>query len=114
MKKVVFFFMLVLFVQCSVHKQQTDYIVPDSLTENEKKLYIVRFQEAKAQYDLLCAECHNKRKGFKKQVPEFTEEQMSQYSIREVNEEHGEEFSQKEITPPVLNEIFFYLRHLKR
>lgn len=117
MKKLnlVYIFLILLLIDCSTNKisnfimQLDESVKKGEISIEEKEVFIARFEEGRAAYNVNCASCHT----VKKSVTNFTSQQLETYTIRTINKQHSENLNAKNLSEDKLFKIFYFLKNCK-
>ncbi len=107
-------FLIGLCLTACILKRETEYQMPEGITEQNKKEFVLQFNQGKTIYQLSCATCHNKEVNGKIVVPEFTAVQLETYSIRIKGIPHMKNLSVTALSEEDLVKVIFYLTNKKK
>lgn len=104
---------MALLVNC-VSQKKAEYELPDQMLPHVKVEYAKQCEKGQELYSMSCAKCHNERVGLKKVIPDFTQEQLTGYTIRETNPKHRATLQDTLVTTEELNYIMTFLMYKKK
>jgi mono/diheme cytochrome c family protein len=101
-----------LLTQCATGDKIT-YQIPPRQTAEKRKEIIADFDKGKELFRINCAECHGIFSGGKEKVPNFTTEQVDNYSARFLRHDAKNHAVTKQMSPEQLGEILTFLKFRK-
>ena len=104
------FALAMLIVACHTSRQTT-YHFPDAFTKEQRKEMTEKCEKGQALFKLHCAECHGIFTNGKDQVPNFTEQQIDNYTARFLRHDPKNHAVTKEMSPDQMNSVLFFLRY---
>ena len=99
-------------VQCATGDKIT-YEIPPGQTAEKRKEIIADFSKGKELFRINCSECHGIFSGGKEKVPNFTTEQIDNYSARFLRHDAKNHAVTKQMSPEQLSEILTFLKFRK-
>lgn len=99
-------------LQCARHYKVT-YDIPENYPEARRKQIIEIFHKGKELFKANCSECHGVFAKGKEKVPNFTTEQLDNYSTRFLRGDQKNHAIAMKLSPDQLNEILLFLRFKK-
>lgn len=112
-KKMSTLFALVLLIAC-VAPKKTPYDFPAAMADNIKAQYLVQCDKGKFLYDKNCARCHNTTVKGKVIVPDFSEEKLVGYALRNANKKHESAMPDTLVSAEELGLIMTYLSYKRK
>ena len=97
------------FMQCAQGDKIT-YHFPDTLSKGQRKELREKCDKGQKLFKIHCSECHGIFAKGKEKVPNFTQEQVDNYSARFLRHDPKNHAVTKEMSPDQMNEVLFFLR----
>ena len=101
-----------LFLQCN-RRFKVTYNIPAYYPEARKQEIIGLFNKGKELFKIHCAECHGVFTSGKEKVPNFSNQQLDNYSARYVAGDPKNHAVVAKMSPEQLNETLLFLRFKK-
>ncbi len=103
-------------VSCSASKKltKTGYDFPETMGISLQQEFTTTCDKGQILYNLSCAKCHNVTVNRKELIPDFTQDQLSNYDIRLMNPDHGGTTVQERVSPEELSSIVIFLTYKKK
>jgi len=101
-----------LLVQCA-RQHKVTYDIPSNYPEARKQQIIEIFNRGKELFKVNCSECHGIFTKGKEKVPDFTNEQMDNYSARFLGGDPKNHAVASGMTAEELNDVLMFLRFKK-
>jgi mono/diheme cytochrome c family protein len=101
-----------LFFQCATRDKVT-YDIPADYPEARRKEIIELFNKGKVLYKENCSECHGIFTKGKDNVPDFTNQQLDNYSARYIKGDLKNHAVARQMSPEQLNNVLLFLRYKK-
>ena len=98
-----------LFVQC-VTTDKIKYRYPDAFTKEQRKELKEKCDKGKELFKIHCSECHGIFTKGKDQVPNFTEQQIDNYTARFLRHDPKNHAVTRQMSPDQMNQILNFLR----
>ncbi len=108
--KILIGFGLVFFVACASQRKVT-YDFPPAMAANIKVQFVEQCDKGKILYDMNCARCHNTKVKGKTIIPDFSEEKLVGYAIRNSNKRHETSMPDTIVTAEELGLIMTFLTY---
>ena len=105
-------FACILFFQCATGNKVT-YNIPDDYPEARRKEIIDLFYKGKELYKTNCSECHGIFTKGKDKIPNFTNQQLDNYSSRYIKGDLKNHAVARKMSPEQLNNVLLFLRYKK-
>jgi mono/diheme cytochrome c family protein len=102
----------VIFLQCATRNKVT-YDIPANYPEARRKEIIELFNKGKVLYKANCSECHGIFTKGKDNVPDFTNQQLDNYSSRYIKGDLKNHAVARQMSPEQLNNVLLFLRYKK-
>ncbi len=99
-------------LQCATQSKVT-YDIPANFPEARRQQIIEIFNRGKELFKTNCSECHGIFTKGKEKVPNFTNEQLDNYSIRFLNGDPKNHAVARKMSPEELNDVLLFLRFKK-
>lgn len=104
---------LVVFVACASQKKVT-YDFPPAMAANIQAQFTEQCDKGKFLYDKNCARCHNTIVKGKAIIPDFSQEKLVGYAIRNSNQRHESSMPDTLVSAEELGLIMTFLTYKKR
>lgn len=104
---------LLVMMACA-QQQKVTYEFPKEMLDDVKVAYKEECDRGQVLYDLNCGKCHTSYKGRKKIVPDFDDDQLTGYTLRESNMRHTESLPDSLVSEEDLIIIMTFLRYKTR
>lgn len=103
---------VVLFAQCAKRYKVT-YDIPDNYPEARRQQIIEIFYKGKELFKANCSECHGVFTKGREKVPNFTNEQLDNYSSRFIRGDLKNHSVAMQMSPEQLNQVMLFLKFKK-
>ncbi len=104
---------LALFVACTSQKK-VGYDFPPAMSANIKMQFTEQCEKGRFLYSKNCARCHNTIVKGKTIIPDFSEEKLVGYAIRNANKKHELNMPDTLVTAEELGLIMTFLTYKKK
>lgn len=101
---------LLFFIACASQKKVT-YDFPPAMVGNIRAQFTEQCDKGKFLYDKNCARCHNTKVKGKTIIPDFSEEKLVGYAIRNSNKRHETSMPDTIVTAEELGLIMTFLTY---
>jgi cytochrome c peroxidase len=99
----------VIFTQCKSSNKIT-YNFPTTLSKPQRDELLEKCQKGKELFKANCSECHGIFTKGKDKIPNFTSEQIDNYSARFLRHDPKNHAVTKEMSPDQMNDVLMFLR----
>lgn len=94
--------------------KKVTYEFPDAMLPVVKEQYIKFCDKGQILYNINCAQCHNTTVKGKQVIPDFTQEQLTEYELRIQNPKHESSIPESTVTTEELGYIVTFLTYKKK
>jgi len=94
---------------CALHKK-TVYNIPADITGEKRKALLAALDKGGTLYRLHCAACHGISTKGKKEVPNFSNQQIDNYTAWAIRRDPRNHAVAANMSPEQLHEVFMYLK----
>jgi mono/diheme cytochrome c family protein len=105
-------FACILLTQCATRNKVT-YNIPDNCPEERRKELIALFKKGEVLYKANCSDCHGIFTKGKDNIPNFTNQQLDNYSTRFIRGDVKNHAVVRNMSPEQLNNVLLFLRYKK-
>ena len=102
----------IIFMQCKSSKKVT-YNIPTTLSDEQRKELLDKCKKGMELFKVNCSECHGIFSKGKDKTPNFTNEQIDNYSARFLRHDPKNHAVIKDMSPEQMNEVLMFLRFRK-
>ena len=100
------------FSQCATDKMSA-YDMPVTATKKQKEELLEQCKKGKELFKVNCSECHGIFNTAKDKVPDFTSQQIDNYTARFLRHDPKNHAVAKQMSPDQMNDIILFLRYRK-
>jgi len=101
-----------LFPQCA-QRYKIEYNIPPNYTDAARDRLMTTINAGKELYKANCTECHGIFTKGKDKIPNFTNEQLDNYSSRFIRRDPKNHAAAIKMSPQQMNEVLTFLRYKK-
>ncbi len=98
-----------IFMQCKSSNKIT-YNLPSTMTKEQKSELLEKCRKGQELFKVNCSECHGIFTKGKDKVPNFTNEQIDNYSARFLRHDPKNHAVTKDMSPEQMNSVLMFLR----
>ncbi len=112
--KVIFIcFIASILLFCTARKK-AEYDFPEQMLPHVKEGYLVQCDKGQILYNINCSGCHSTKVGRKTYIPDFSQDQLTGYTLRTSNKMHSVNLPDSTLTTEELGQIMIFLTYKKR
>lgn len=99
-----------LFVQCFGGKK-TKYNLPKTLSKEQRESMLGQCKKGRELYKINCSECHGIFTSGKDKIPNFSDQQIDNYSARFMRHDPNNHAVAQKMSPEQLRDVLSFLRY---
>jgi len=99
------------FLQCATDKGSYD--MPVTATKKQKEELLEQCKKGKELFKVNCSECHGIFNTAKDKMPDFTSQQIDNYSAKFLRHDPRNHAVAKQMSPEQMNDVILFLRYRK-
>ena len=103
--------LVILFSECATHKNKITYNIPATLSKENREKLITILDRGKELYKANCSECHGIFTQGKDSIPNFTNQQIDNYSSRFMRKDPKNHAVVIKMTGDQLNSVLTFLKY---
>jgi mono/diheme cytochrome c family protein len=100
----------ILFPECAPRYKVT-YNIPEALPDAQRKILVDVLDKGKELYKANCADCHGVFTKGKDKIPNFTNEQIDNYSSRFIMRDMKNHAVARQMSPEQLKQVLTFLKY---